>query len=67
MAYQSLGDIPKGLKYQKAALKMLQIVNQNNYHNIAIFLNNIGRSYRGLGNISKGLKYLEEALKILRN
>ncbi len=46
---------------------MLQIVNQNNYHNIAIFLNNIGRSYRGLGNISKGLKYLEEALKILRN
>ena len=62
IAYQSLGQIEKGLQYQEQALTMYQALSQGNHPDIATSLNNVGFAYENLGQIEKGLQYQEQAL-----
>ncbi|QQV74492.1 hypothetical protein H6P87_00026 [Rickettsia tillamookensis] len=65
-AYQNLGKISEGLKYQEAALKMLKALYQGNHHSIALSLNNVGVAYGKLGNTKEELKYKKQALNMLK-
>ncbi len=57
MSYEQSGNISKGLKYLKKALKMKQALYQDNHSDIAESLNNVGGSYERSGQYSKAVKF----------
>ncbi len=57
-AYETLGDVKKGLVYQEQALVMYQALYQGNHSSVAMSLNGVGIAYEALGDVKKGLVHL---------
>src|SRR5207253_1321356 len=64
ISYSDLGNVAKGLEYQKQALRITMKVYGENHLDVATSLNNIGTSYSALGDVAKALEYQKQALKI---
>ena len=53
VAYETSGDIPKGLKYYEEALRMFQELYQGNHPDTAQSFNSVGVAYQDLDDIIK--------------